>query len=284
MDEANKASFDKKRMAIVLAVSLAFLVGAFWFIEYQVPRNEAVEQYRNAAAGLEARNAELEAEIKELRSVLKSKDKPLDPEVVENVNGVIGVAQAAKDNVPEMPSNTEDILECAAAIEKMGTYEDEIDELDAAQKSYKDSVKQLKQVTNPSEQFVVERLTGLPNIAGIEAVAEGNDPNNKLGKQGGYTASVVFRSDLVPESELYLTGEYTPIVDAGCDGGGTVEVFATVEDAEKRNTYLAGFDGSFLSPGSHVVCGTCVVRISYHLSASQQQAMQQAIVDSLTRL
>lgn len=29
MDEANKASFDKKRMAIVLAVSLAFLVGAF---------------------------------------------------------------------------------------------------------------------------------------------------------------------------------------------------------------------------------------------------------------
>ena len=166
----------------------------------------------------------------------------------------------------------------------MGTYKDEIDGLNAAQKSYEDSVAQLKQITNPSEQFVIERLTGLPNVIGVEAVAEGNDPNGNLGKQGGYTASVIFRSDLVPESELYLSGEYTPIVDAGCDGGGTIEVFATVEDAEKREAYLAGFDGTFLNVGSHAVFGTCVVRTSSFLTASQQRGMQQAIVESLVRL
>ena len=81
-----------------------------------------------------------------------------------------------------------------------------------------------------------------------------------------------------------MSGEYTPIVDAGCDGGGTVEVFATVEDAQERDEYLGAFDGSFLTVGSHAVFGTCVVRTSPYLTASQQQAMQQAIVDSLTRL
>ena len=275
---------NKKKIAIAVLAGLMVASCALWFVKYQIPRNEAVEQFNSAAAGLEERNAELDAEISELRSVLQSKEEPFDPAVADDASNQIGVAQAAKDDVPKMPADTEEIIQCAADIEKMGTYKDEIDGLNAAQKSYEDSVAQLKQITNPSEKFVIERLTGLPNVIGVEAVAEGNDPNGNLGKQGGYTASIIFRSDLVPESELYLSGEYTPIVDAGCDGGGTIEVFATVEDAEKREAYLAGFDGTFLNVGSHAVFGTCVVRTSSFLTASQQRGMQQAIVESLVRL
>lgn len=275
---------NKKKIAIAALAGLVVASCALWFVQYQIPRNEAVEQFNSAAAGLEERNAELDAEISELRSVLQSKEEPFDPAVADDASNQIGVAQAAKDDVPKMPADTEEIIQCAADIEKMGTYKDEIDGLNAAQKSYEDSVAQLKQIINPSEQFVIERLTGLPNVIGVEAVAEGNDPNGNLGKQGGYTASIIFRSDLVPESELYLSGEYTPIVDAGCDGGGTIEVFATVEDAEKREAYLAGFDGTFLNVGSHAVFGTCVVRTSSFLTASQQRGMQQAIVESLVRL
>lgn len=56
-----------------------------------------------------------------------------------------------------------------------------------------------------------------------------------------------------------------------------------VGDAEKRNDYLASFDGGILSSGSHSVLGTCVIRTSTYLKASQQQALEQALIDALTR-
>ena len=70
----------------------------------------------------------------------------------------------------------------------------------------------------------------------------------------------------------------------GADGGGAVEVYANVDDAQERDAYLGAFDGGLLSSGSHVVVGTCVVRTSDLLTASQQQTMQDAIIVSLTRL
>lgn len=70
----------------------------------------------------------------------------------------------------------------------------------------------------------------------------------------------------------------------GTDGGGCIEVYATAEDATKRSDYLSTFDGSILSSGSHEVLGTCVVRTSNLLTASQQQGMSQEIQDALIRL
>ncbi|MDO4848934.1 MAG: hypothetical protein Q4B45_04055 [Coriobacteriia bacterium] len=40
-----------------------------------------------------------------------------------------------------------------------------------AQKALEDSIAQLKQVTNPSEAFVIQRITGLPNIIASVAIA-----------------------------------------------------------------------------------------------------------------
>ena len=65
----------------------------------------------------------------------------------------------------------------------------EIDRLTEAGKAYETSVKQYKQVNNPSEAFVIERTKDIEGIIGYAAVTEDNDPNGKLNKAGGYTAT-----------------------------------------------------------------------------------------------
>lgn len=99
-----------------------------------------------------------------------------------------------------MPEATEDIEARASEIEEMGDYAARLDAIATAQANLQGSIDQMEQVTNPAEQFVVERLNGLPNITGVEAATEQNDPNGSLHKDGGYTAAVFFSSDLVDQS------------------------------------------------------------------------------------
>ena len=52
-----------------------------------------------------------------------------------------------------------------------------------------------------------------------------------------------------------------------------------------RDAYLSGFDGAgMLSPGSHRVVGTLVIRTSDALSASDQKKLENRIVDALIKL
>ncbi len=274
-----------KIIAIVAVIVVAIAaIGAYWYVNYQIPHNEAINAFDAAVAGLNDRNAKLDAAIEGLQDLMGSGEDPLDEATLEEASAAIGEAQGAKQEVPAMPSETEEINSLAAEIEGMGDYASQLEALSTAQTNLQNSIDQLKQVTNPSEQFVIERLAGLPNITGVEAATEQNDPNGNLHKDGGYTSAVFFSSDLVDQSQVYSDETYTGIPSAGTDGGGCVEVYATVEDAEERNTYLSAFDGSVLRPGSHTVLGTCVIRTSDLLQASQQDAIEQSIIDSLTRL
>lgn len=283
--KAEKKKPHGKIIAIVAVIVVAVAaIGAYWYVNYQIPHNEAVNAFDAAAAGLNDRNAELDAAVEGLQDLMGSGEDPLDEATLEAASAAIGEAQGAKQEVPAMPSETEEINTLAAEIEGMGDYASQLEALSTAQTNLQNSIDQLKQVTNPSEQFVIERLTGLPNITGVEAATEQNDPNGNLHKDGGYTSAVFFSSDLVDQSQVYTDEAYTGIPSAGTDGGGCVEVYATVEDAEERNTYLSAFDGSILRPGSHTVLGTCVIRTSDLLQASQQDAIEQSIIDSLTRL
>ena len=281
---------EKKRPSVkaIAAVAAAVIVivaaVSYWFVTYQIPHNEAVAEFDEQVAGLAERNDELDKAIADLQAVMKSDEKPLDESLIDAASSTIGEAQGAKQDAPEMPGGTDEILAAADGVAKMGDYAEELGALAGAKTDLENSIAQLKQVTAPTEQFVIERVTGLPNVTGVEAVTEGNDPNGNLGKAGSYSALVYFSSDLVDSSEVYISEGYSGIVGAGCDGGGAVEVYQTTEDAEKRDQYLAAFDGSILASGSHKVVGACVVRTSTYLTASQQNAMEQAIVDSLTRL
>ena len=109
-----------------------------------------------------------------------------------------------------------------------------------------------------------------------------NLSNGKLNKAGGYTSTVYFSYDKVPESEIKHKGD--TIIDKGTDGGGGIEVYANEEDVNKRNDYLSNFDGGLFASGSHKVLGTVLVRTSNYLTASQQKDLESAIVDALTKV
>lgn len=132
-------------------------------------------------------------------------------------------------------------------------------------------------VINPSEEYVIECLANVPGILEIEAVTEDTDPMKNLNKPGWYTAYVYFSYQLVNQEDVY--GD--DLLDKGTDAGGGVEVYQTKSDANKRNEYLAMFDGGVLSPGSHKVIGTCVVRTSDELTVSQQKVLENNIIYAL---
>lgn len=129
---------------------------------------------------------------------------------------------------------------------------------------------------NPSIESVKEAISDIESITLIEIVTEDNDPNKQLGKQGGYTGCLFFKSSLVTDE----TDDSA--IKAGTDGGGSIEVYANKSDAEKRNEYLATFDGTALSSGSHKVLGTLVIRTSNNLKASQQTKLETEIIKALT--
>ena len=134
-----------------------------------------------------------------------------------------------------------------------------------------------KLVDQPSESYIIECLQKVPCIIEIEAVTEDNDPIGQLNKPGGYTALVYFSYELVDQDEVY--GD--DLIDKGTDAGGCIEVYTTEKDANKRNEYLAAFDGGVLTSGSHTVVGTIVVRTSDELTATQQKLLESNIIAAL---
>ena len=133
---------------------------------------------------------------------------------------------------------------------------------------------------NPEESFVIERLKLVPEIAVIGAATEDHDPNGQLNKQGGYTAQIYFSSTLISPNAANRTPDQ--VIEDGTDGGGSIEIYKTTEEAKKREDYLGSFDGTAFSSGSHTVVGSCLIRTSRDLTASQQSALEASIIEALT--
>lgn len=148
-------------------------------------------------------------------------------------------------------------------------------------KAYRNSIKQLKQVTKPSEDFLLKRAKTVDTVTDAEAATEKTDENNMLNKKGNYYAYIAMKSSLVTDSSYK---KQSP-VKAGTEGGAVIEAFKTAKEAKTRNKYLAAFDtAGMFNSGSHKVVGTLVVRTSTELTASQQKQLEQDIIDKLIEL
>ena len=237
---------------------------------------EAKSTFNENVSTIEENNSSIKKEIKALKKLIKS--EPLEESVKTNAKTLIKSAKKDVVKVPECPSSKEDIISENKKLEKKLDKSNVIQSLKDMKTSYKNSVAQLKQVTNPSEEFVLERMNGIANVTAVKAATEDNDPNGNLHKSGGYTSAVFFISDLV--SGVISDDP----VSEGTDGGGCIEVYETKEDAEKRNTYLSAFDGSWIDSGSHMVVGTVVIRTSSNLTATQQSELETNIYNSLIEL
>lgn len=267
----------KISLLLVLALGIIFCCAGCSNEE----KEQATADFKEAVSTVEKNNSDIETAISDLQALIDSENPPLDNSTIDNATTVITEARTKIVEIPEIPSKTEEIISATESLLKNSDCSETLAKLQSANDALSISIKQMQQVTNPKEEFIVERLTGLPNITGMEAVTEDNDPNGNLNKQGGYTATVYFASDLVDQSEVY--GK--TIVDKGTEAGGAVEVYPTVEDAERRNEYLAAFDGAgALNSGSHSVVGTVVIRTSDKLTASQQKEMEQNIYNSLIEI
>lgn len=277
---------NSRRRIGILLTALALLLTLPTLSGCDSEKKEAQEAYQAAVTSLEEKNSEVDAAVADLTEAMGSEIPPLDESKMTACEEAISAAQGAKATAPEMATETEEIKTQTAEIEKID-YSEVLEGMAAAKTELLDSIKQREQVTNPTDAFVIQRLTDVEHIQTPTAVTEDMDPNGLLNKQGGYTATVYFVSDYVDQGDVYISevdATGNEVIDKGTDGGGAVEVYATEEDAEKRNTYLASFDGGALSSGSHTVCGTCLIRTSSKLKASQQKEIEAAVIEALTRL
>ena len=131
----------------------------------------------------------------------------------------------------------------------------------------------------PTEEYIVACLKNTPNVIGVAAVTEDNDPNGMLNADDGYYSAVFFAVDLIDQDEVY--GD--DLIGKGNDAGGCIEAYKSVAEAEARNEYLAEYDDNWLlNAGYHTVIGTLVVRTSSKLSEDEQRLLENNIIDVFT--
>lgn len=239
----------------------------------------AIDAFKEASAKIESMNIDLDKSISDAETLIATNEKAFDKNAIGALETAVSTAKASKATIPEQPKDLEAIK---SETEKLNNtdYSGLLQQIADSKKAYEDSIKQLKQVTAPTESFVIECIQAVEGVTGVSAVTEDNDPNGKLGKQGGYTAQIFFSYNLVNQANV----SGNSIIDKGTNCGGSIEVYNTAEEAESRNSYLASFDGGVFATGSHKVVGTAIVRTSDELTASQQKDLEEKLINSLIKL
>jgi hypothetical protein len=132
--------------------------------------------------------------------------------------------------------------------------------------------------TAAEQQFTARELVakvkqaGLP-IGKVDCFTEETDPNDLLGRPGGYTSKCDWADK---REEQYSADDLI---------GGSFEVYDTPEDAAERAEYLEGFAGSgALSTGYTWVVpdgGVTVLRIDQELTPTQAKQYREAALAAL---
>lgn len=274
---------EKKKTLLGLIAAIAIIVIGIcvWYFQVKKPHDLAEAKFNAAVKEVEAKNTELTSAMNDAQKILDKKEAVYDNTTKEAFITALSDAKAAQRKIPDLPKKTADINAETKKLSEPLDYSSVINAISEKQTAYQNSVLQMKQITNPNEDFVIQRLKGIPNISGYQAVTEDHDPNGNLNKQGGYTSTVYFSTPLIDQSSVYGND----IVDKGTECGGAIEVYASEEDAEKRDSYLASFDGAgMLNSGSHKVLGTIVIRTSTKLTATQQNKFTNNITNKLLEL
>lgn len=272
----------KKTLPGLIAAIAIIVIGiCVWYFQVKKPHDLAETKFNATVKEVEAKNTELTSAMNDAQKILDKKEAVYDNTTKEAFITALSDAKAAQRKIPDLPKKTADINAETKKLSEPLDYSSVINAISEKQTAYQNSVLQMKQITNPNEDFVIQRLKGIPNISGYHAVTEDHDPNGNLNKQGGYTSTVYFSTPLIDQSSVYGND----IVDKGTECGGAIEVYASEEDAEKRDSYLASFDGAgMLNSGSHKVLGTIVIRTSTKLTATQQNEFTNNITNKLLEL
>ena len=271
----------KTLLGLIAAIAIIVIGICVWYFQVKKPHDLAETKFNAAVKEVEAKNTELASAMNDAQKILDKKEAVYDNTTKEAFITALSDAKAAQRKIPDLPKKTADINAETKKLSEPLDYSSVINAISEKQTAYQNSVLQMKQITNPNEDFVIQHLKGIPNISGYQAVTEDHDPNGNLNKQGGYTSTVYFSTPLIDQSSVYGND----IVDKGTECGGAIEVYASEKDAEKRDSYLASFDGAgMLNSGYHKVLGTIVIRTSTKLTATQQNEFTNNITNKLLEL
>ena len=263
-----------KKTFLLLTITLS----AFLLLTGCTDKNleRATDDFNKTCESVEENNTMIRNSILELQALMKSGEKPLDPSLIDSSKSLIREARSQIVRIPEMPTTTETIRSATEGLMTFSNPKFILDKLETACNLMETSIEQLKLVTNPTPEFVKQRLADIPNIRTVQIVTEENDPEGLLNQPGGYVNAIYFTSDLVPAKSQQ---------GGSVKSGGAIEIYETEEDANKRNEELSTLDGTGMFSGaSHSVLGTMVIRISDKMAASRIKKMEKDIYDSLTQL
>ena len=257
--------------------------------------NETCDQIKQAVSNLDAA-------IDKAQAVINAGEDPYDPNTLVDLKSSISEAQSIKAT-PPVPlqsqnllaldseatiSQLKELLSMAEArlaevnsmsipsIPDIPDYSNNESVINNCLSAYQDSIQSLKQVINPDQNFVIDRLQTIGTITEIEAVTEETDINGLLNKQRGYTSSIYFRDTLVDMDKVYVEEGLEDLINIGTAAGGCIEVYANEDDAKNRDTYLSQFDGTIFASG-HYVVGTIIIRTSNALTGTQQLELTEEI-------
>lgn len=277
----SKKPINKKLLSgIILFFVVLAILGGIVAYNALLPKINATKDFNAAVRFVEEKNRELEAEISRSENLVLQNMPLLDEGHLLALENAISDAKAAKITDLKTPNSTDDIIARTAELNNVD-YSEVIGKLKEKHTAFEIDAKRYQLVNVPTEAYVIQCLQTIPEIKGISAVTEDNDPNGNLNKLGGYTATVYFSHESI-KLDKAIYGE--TIIEQGTDGGGAIEVYTCAEDAIKRRDYLAVFDGTVTASGTHTVIGTVLVRTSDKLTASQQKDLEAKLIAALTYL
>lgn len=272
--------------------------------------NKAAVEYNNSVKVIVEANAVLAQSVADAQTLLEAGETPFDLRTETNLTQALQMAAETRVDEPiELPLKEKlTVPENATAIEidallsQTISFTESIQDetvpeplvapdytavtanLLVAQDAYEKSVRIQKQITAPTDDFVIERLSQIDTILSLEGVTASNDPNGLLGTEGGYIGCIYFSDSRVDKKQLNLKPSEYDVITMGTIGGGAIEIYGSADAAENRNEYLTSYDNTTLDPGSHMVIGTLVIRTSSMLTTEQQAELTDMIVSVLTNV
>ena len=279
---------NNKKSVLLILISLVILVIVIssiitgYFLGLK-PYLEAKKEYDSVVLVITEKNNELDKSIKDLQDLINSGEIPLDSTLIDIANERIKEAQQLKFIIGNMPTKVENIKKRTEEMKKPIDYTEIINKLKLDKTNLENSIKSYKQFDNPTEEFLINRLSSIDEIFDIEAVTEEHDPNGNLNKDGGYTACIYFKDKNLNMSSYSFVGSNSSI-DIGTIGGGCIEIYRTSEQSSKRAEYLSRYDGSILASGTHKAINTTLIRTSNDLTATQQKGLEEKIINAFAEI
>ncbi len=230
----------------------------------EAPAEEVAEEADGAEAPEEA------TEPAEETGIEPSAEEAPAEEVAEEADGAEAPEEAAE---PAEETGIEPSAEEAPAEE----VADEADGAEAAEEA-----------TEPAGETAIEPSAeeapaeeAADEADSTEAPEEATEPAGETGEApeapGEPVERIYFASALLSEAFAHLSDE--ELLAAGAECGGSVEIYATADEARQRD---AGLAESGAASGSHAAVGTLVVRVSEALPSAQRQEFLAQVIDALT--